>query len=193
MANGLAEHRACRFEHLGGVYALGVDGGSQDVIEFNSTFLDISGGGLKLGSSGERGILQPQNNESLPVEEQDRGFLVSDNVFTGIPVEYSGANPVFAGYVADTLVDHNSIHDSSYSGASAGSAKGRPPPPSLSPCIFLSLSSSFCVILAACSLGDGWRLAHIAQEYVLAGAGGCQASCAMSTRLTIRSQNRCKD
>jgi hypothetical protein len=106
----------CRFQHLGGVYALGVDGGSQDVIVFNSTFLDISGGGLKLGYSGERGILQPQNNESMPVEEQDRGFLVSDNIFSGIPVEYSGANPIFAAYVADTLIDHNRIHDSSYSG-----------------------------------------------------------------------------
>ena len=45
---------------------------------------------------------------------------MSDNLFSGIPVEYSGANPIFAGYVADTLIDHNTIHDSTYSGICLG-------------------------------------------------------------------------
>ena len=67
------------------------------MIVANSTFLDISGGGIKLGFSGERGVLQPQNNESMPVSQQDRGFLISDNLMASIPVEYSGANPIFAG------------------------------------------------------------------------------------------------
>ena len=87
---------------------------------FNSTFLDISGGGIKLGYSGERGVIQPQNNESMSPEHQDRGFILSDNLFSGIPVEYSGANPIFAAYVADTSIDHNSIHDSTYSGICLG-------------------------------------------------------------------------
>jgi hypothetical protein len=43
----------CSFEHLGGVYALGADGGSSSVIVHNCSFRDISGGGVKLGSSGE--------------------------------------------------------------------------------------------------------------------------------------------
>ena len=111
---------SCGFSHLGAVYALGADGGSQSVIVSNSTFTDCSGGGIKLGSSGERGVPQPQNNVSMPAEAQDRGFLVSDNLLTGIPVEYSGANPIFAGYVADTLIDHNTIHDSTYSGICLG-------------------------------------------------------------------------
>ena len=67
------------------MYALGADGGSQDVIVSNSSFTDISGGGIKLGFSGERGVPQPQNNESMPVELQDRGFLISDNLMLGIP------------------------------------------------------------------------------------------------------------
>ena len=79
------------------MYALGADGGSQDVIVSNSSFTDISGGGIKLGFSGERGVPQPQNNESMPVELQDRGFLISDNLMLGIPIEFSGANPIFAG------------------------------------------------------------------------------------------------
>jgi hypothetical protein len=90
------------------------------VNRFNSTFSDISGGGIKLGYSGERGVTQPQNNESMSPEQQDRGFIVSDNLFAGIPVEYSGANPIFAAYVADTSIDHNSIHDSTYSGICLG-------------------------------------------------------------------------
>lgn len=49
----------CAFQHLGAVYAVGADQGSQDVIVSNSTFLDISGGGVKLGSSGERGAPSP--------------------------------------------------------------------------------------------------------------------------------------
>ena len=61
----------------------------------NSTFVDCSGGGVKLGSSGERGA--PAPNVSLPVEKQDRGFLLSDNLLKGIPAEYSSANPFFAG------------------------------------------------------------------------------------------------
>ena len=67
----------CTFSRLGGVYGLGVDGGSQGVVVSNSTFTDISGGGIKLGYSGERGVPQPQNNESFAVALQDRGFLIS--------------------------------------------------------------------------------------------------------------------
>eukprot|EP01047_Picozoa_sp_COSAG01_P100094 COSAG01_NODE_30001_length_625_cov_1.155894_2_plen_161_part_01 len=49
----------CTFQHLGAVYALGADQGSQQVVVSNCSFLDISGGGVKLGSSGERGAPAP--------------------------------------------------------------------------------------------------------------------------------------
>jgi hypothetical protein len=65
-------------------------------------------------------VTQPQNNESMPPALQDRGFILSDNLFSGIPVEYSGANPIFAAYVADTSIDHNTIHKSAYSGICLG-------------------------------------------------------------------------
>ena len=45
---------------------------------------------------------------------------LKDNLLTGIPAEYSGANPIFAGYVADTDLVHNTIHDSRYSGICVG-------------------------------------------------------------------------
>ena len=37
-----------------------------------------------------------------------------------MPREYSGANPIFAGYVADTMLAHNTISHSSYSAICAG-------------------------------------------------------------------------
>ena len=150
----------CTFQHLGGVYALGADQGSQSIVVVNSTFTDVSGGGVraqksfpfpnpqtlffflkkkkknlehhfliesssssfccfffarpskkvKLGSSGERGAAAPA--VTTPPSDQDRGFYIADNLLTGIPAEYSGANPIFAGYVADTALVHNTIHDS---------------------------------------------------------------------------------
>jgi hypothetical protein len=109
---------SCGFEHLGGVYALGADGASQNVVVSNCTFTDISGGGVKLGKSGERGAPAPAVD--TPTAEQDRGFLVQDSLFVGIPAEYSGANPIFAAYVADTTLAHNTIHDSRYSGVCIG-------------------------------------------------------------------------
>lgn len=114
----------CTFQHLGAVYALGTSAGSQSIIVSNNSFTDCSGGGVKLGSVGERGAPAPP--KSLSPDLQDRGFLVSDNNFKSIPCEYSGANPIFAGYVADTELVHNTIHDSRYSGICAGWGWGEP-------------------------------------------------------------------
>ena len=41
-------------------------------------FSDLSGGAIKLGYSGERGVQQPQNNPKMDPALQDRGFVVSD-------------------------------------------------------------------------------------------------------------------
>ena len=79
----------CDFRHLGGVYALCADKGSQDVVVANSTFADCSGGGVKLGDTGERGA--PAPSATMPTDQQDRGFLISDNFMDNIPVEYGSA------------------------------------------------------------------------------------------------------
>ena len=78
----------------------------------------VSGGAIKLGNVGERGAPGPAVD--LPVSLQDRGYLVSDNLIYDIPREYSSANPIFAGYVADTSLVHNSIRNSTYSAICAG-------------------------------------------------------------------------
>jgi hypothetical protein len=69
----------------------------QIIIFYHVPVLAGCAGGVKLGSSGERGALAPP--KTLDPSLQDRGFLVSDNLFTGIPREFSSANPIFAACV----------------------------------------------------------------------------------------------
>ena len=73
---------------------------------------------MKLGSVGERGAPAPA--AALDPALQDRGYLVSDNFIHDMPVEYSGANPIFIGYTADATLSYNTIEHSSYSGICAG-------------------------------------------------------------------------
>jgi len=108
----------CDFNHLGAVYGLVIDGASQNVTVSNCTFTDISGGAVKLGDVGERGHHAPDIN--TPAEKQDAGFLVEDNWIHDIPTEYHGAIPIFAGYVADVILQYNTIERCSYSGISVG-------------------------------------------------------------------------
>ena len=68
----------CSFAHLGGVYALGVAAASSDVVVSNCSFTDVSGGGVKLGSAGERGAPAPP--ASLAPELQEGQRLVSSLV-----------------------------------------------------------------------------------------------------------------
>lgn len=84
----------------------------------NCTFTDCSGGAIKLGNVGERGAPGPPVD--LTPVLQDRGYLVADNLIHDVPREYSSANPIFAGYVADTTVEHNIVEHSSYSAICAG-------------------------------------------------------------------------
>ena len=110
--------RSCEFKHLGAVYALGAHNATQDVVVSNCTFTDCSGGALKLGNVGERGAPGPAVD--LPIALQDRGFMVTDNHIFDMPREYSSANPIFAGYVADTTLQYNTITNSTYSAICAG-------------------------------------------------------------------------
>ena len=78
----------------------------------------VTGGAIKLGNVGERGAPGPAVD--LPAPQQDRGYLVSDCLIYDLPREYSSANPIFAGYVADTDILHNTIRNSTYSAICAG-------------------------------------------------------------------------
>ena len=102
---------SCLFQHLGGVYAIGAHNASQSIVVSNCTFTDCSGGAVKLGNAGERGA--PSPDPALDPALQDRGYLVSDNYIHDMPVEYSGANPIFIAYTADATLSYNTIEHSS--------------------------------------------------------------------------------
>ena len=56
----------CTFVHLGGIYAISANFGSQHVRINNSTFTDVSGGAIHLGSSGSRWNTGPFPGEGGP-------------------------------------------------------------------------------------------------------------------------------
>jgi len=112
-ARGLLIER-CAFAHVGAAYALSIGGASQDVAVRASTFADLSGGALKLGNVDDARAL------STDPDAFDARLVVEDNVMQGVAVEFRGAAAVFAGYVAQTSIRHNSISDCGYTGISLG-------------------------------------------------------------------------
>ena len=57
---------SCTFHHLGGLYALSANFGSQHVKIHNCTFTDVSGGAVHVGSSGSRWNTGPFNHDGGP-------------------------------------------------------------------------------------------------------------------------------
>ena len=132
---------SCNFRHLGGVYALTAEGGSQGVKIENCTFVDCSGGGVKFGSvancsegcanggpspaGSNPGAHSGKGNQwwpshQTPSEEQDAGLVVTNSWFDSIPTEFHGANAVFVGYAKDVEISHNTIRNTSYSAICIG-------------------------------------------------------------------------
>jgi hypothetical protein len=114
--------RSCHFRHLSGVYAIAAQGGTQHLSVLNCSFQDVGGGGVKFGrvancstgcansspssdhhaSSGAGNQWWPRPD--TPIEEQDRGLLVTNSRFEG-PTEFHGANAIFVGYhLRDTII-----------------------------------------------------------------------------------------
>ena len=103
----------CIFSHIGSPYALSVQGGSKRVLVASSTFEDLSGGFLKLGSVGT-------DNEKTDPAGWDEGFVVTENVARNQAVEYGGAPGYFGGFIAHSSISHNTVSEAGYSGFSQG-------------------------------------------------------------------------
>lgn len=108
----------CTFQHLG-AYAAAAAGGSQGIAWRGCNFTDVSAGSHMLG-----GISNEVLNETDPTK-WDRDMLVEDCRIIDIPVEYTGATGLFAGYVAHLTVQHNHFANQSYSGMTIGWGWGR--------------------------------------------------------------------
>eukprot|EP01047_Picozoa_sp_COSAG01_P070662 COSAG01_NODE_10772_length_2083_cov_2.639113_2_plen_123_part_00 len=105
----------CAFEHLGAFGASAING-SQDVAWRGCSFADISGGAIWLGSTdtwncngGDTSVTTPVPCTAADPLTSDRNYTIEDCRITNMPVEFRAATAIFAGYVSNTVIQHNLI------------------------------------------------------------------------------------
>jgi hypothetical protein len=100
-----------QFVHLGAA-GLALGDGSQDDVVQGSVFTDISGNGLELG-----GVDDPEPSAAVA---HTSGNQILDNHLYDLPVEYHGGVAIDVGYAEHTLIAHNQIDHTAYTGISLG-------------------------------------------------------------------------
>ena len=109
----------CRFEHLGGAgldYVEGCRGGSTT----RCTFTDIAMNGFVCGSFSPEGLETHLPYQPTDFREVCTGQEVSNCHFYNVTNEDWGCVAIAAGYVSGINIEHNTIHDVSYTGISLG-------------------------------------------------------------------------
>lgn len=101
------------FEHLGGS-GISFDGGGQDNTVEGNVVTDVSGNGIEIGDV---------DGVEPDLESDD---IVDDNLVYNIANEYLGGVGIYAGWVANTTIDHNEVWDTPYTGISLGWGWGSP-------------------------------------------------------------------
>jgi hypothetical protein len=109
----------CNFEHIGSPWALSVTSASQNVLIENNVFDDLSGGAVKIGN------IDDTRAVSTSTSDFDSEYTLADNSIANVALEYRGASAIFAGYVMNTIIEHNTIVNISYTGISLGWGWGR--------------------------------------------------------------------
>ena len=110
---------ACNFNHLGGSgldYRTGCKKGSVSKCDFT----DIAMNGLVVGSFSPEGLETHRPYQPADLREQCTGLVVEQSEFYDVTNEDWGCVAICAGYVADISIEHNTIHDISYTGISLG-------------------------------------------------------------------------
>jgi len=109
----------CRFEHLGGSgldYVTHCKGGTVS----HCTFTDISMNGYVCGSFSPEGLETHLPYQPTDFREVCTGQTVEQSTFYDVTNEDWGCVAICAGYVSGITIDHNTIHDVSYTGISLG-------------------------------------------------------------------------
>ena len=109
----------CRFEHLGGSgldYALACRRGTTT----NCTFTDIAMNGYVCGSFSPEGLETHRPYQPTDYREVCTGQTVEQSEFYDVTNEDWGCVAIAAGYVSDMNIEHNTIHEVSYTGISVG-------------------------------------------------------------------------
>lgn len=99
-----------RFRHLGAT-GLAVFKTASDIAIVKSRFEDISAGAISIHSDPDRTDYAAPGSKNIEI---------IDNVISHTGVEYTGSVGIFAGYVQDTRIEHNEIHDLPYTAISVG-------------------------------------------------------------------------
>lgn len=110
---------SCRFEHLGGSgldYVEGCRGGTTT----RTTFTDIAMNGYVCGSFSPEGLETHLPYLPTDFREVCTQQEVSNCEFYDVTNEDWGCVAICAGYVAGINIEHNTIHDVSYTGISLG-------------------------------------------------------------------------
>ena len=109
----------CRFEHLGGSgldYVIACRRGTTT----NCTFTDIAMNGYVCGSFSPEGLETHLPYQPTDFREVCTGQTVEQSLFYDVSNEDWGCVAICAGYVSGITIDHNTIHDVSYTGISLG-------------------------------------------------------------------------
>ena len=109
----------CRFEHLGGSgldYVVGCKGGKVS----GCIFRDIAMNGVVVGSFSPEGLETHLPYRPADSREVCSGQCIEQSEFSHVSNEDWGCVAIAAGYVSDITIEHNTIHDVSYTGISLG-------------------------------------------------------------------------
>ena len=109
----------CRFEHLGGSgldYVLACHRGTTT----NCLFTDIAMNGYVCGSFSPEGLETHLPYSPTDFREVCTGQVVEQSEFDGVSNEDWGCVAIAAGYVSGITIEHNTIHNVSYTGISLG-------------------------------------------------------------------------
>lgn len=109
----------CDFRHLG---ATGLDyvwADSACVVQ-GCHFEDIGGTALALGAFPDRGFETHVPFRPVNMRELCSDFLIADNVITDVTNEDWGCVGIGAGYVADCIIERNTLSELNYSGICVG-------------------------------------------------------------------------
>ena len=99
------------FRRLGGT-GLTLHTGVTDVQVIGNRFKDLSGSGIVIDS-----LLEPHPLDPRLVCQD---ILIANNLITDIGIDYRSSVGIFAGFVSNTSIEHNDIHDAPYTGISVG-------------------------------------------------------------------------
>jgi hypothetical protein len=95
-----------------GTAAVSFDGGTQHSSIVGSSFSDVGGNGIQIGT-----VASPNQSDTNLIDSND---LVKGNLINNVADDYHGGVGVWAGYTANLTIEGNTIENVPYSGISTG-------------------------------------------------------------------------